>query len=177
MVLFVGVGIIWIRSFWVCDTFECNTEKSDWLICVDSGRLFAMSYTAPEVRSYPFSWQSIDRTPPPPQQVGWGTSGSVYVTPYTTLEGGSLTITNDLHHSFPGLSFSRNSQRPFQGVAILISFWPLSATTGILPLARLLLFLRTRSRRRRLSRGLCVTCGYDLRATPYLCPECGVAAA
>lgn len=37
----------------------------------------------------------------------------------------------------------------------------------------LILIRRPLRRRRRLKRGLCVTCGYDLRGSPERCPECG----
>ena len=41
------------------------------------------------------------------------------------------------------------------------------AITSLIVLARLLRKIN------RLNRGLCYRCGYDLRATPDRCPECG----
>jgi len=66
-------------------------------------------------------------------------------------------------HEFP-LSTGRILVLPMPFVA---------AVFGLLPLAEVLLIRRRRRRGRRLAAGLCVVCGYDLRATPEKCPECG----
>ena len=56
---------------------------------------------------------------------------------------------------------------------LLFPFWSVLLITGV-PLA---LWLSARIRRvRRRAAGRCVRCGYDLRASPSRCPECGHAA-
>ena len=36
--------------------------------------------------------------------------------------------------------------------------------------------IRLETKRERVASGLCLACGYDLRASPERCPECGTAA-
>lgn len=50
---------------------------------------------------------------------------------------------------------------------LVVPYWSVLLATGIAPI------LWVFNRRRRTGAGCCVICGYDLRATPDRCPECG----
>ena len=73
------------------------------------------------------------------------------------------------HHGF-----SLYRQTPWTGRAIYWEFavplWFLSVVTAIFPAWRVISFIRRRNRK---LPGQCRACGYDLRATPDRCPECG----
>ena len=49
-------------------------------------------------------------------------------------------------------------------------YWAIAGVLGVLPLAWA---VHWRLQRGRVKAGCCVACGYDLRATPERCPECG----
>ena len=59
-----------------------------------------------------------------------------------------------------------------RGVVVFPAWLP-TGVFAVLPLVRGASFVR---RRRRVREGHCEKCGYDLRATPERCPECGAAA-
>ena len=64
------------------------------------------------------------------------------------------------------------------GVFIRLRWWavPHALLAGVfatLGIPAMVAAMRSRGRRRRARVGLCPSCGYDLRASPRRCPECG----
>jgi hypothetical protein len=56
-----------------------------------------------------------------------------------------------------------------------VPIWSILLVLSILPLRTAILSWRRRRRERMREAGLCVRCGYDLRASSGRCPECATA--
>jgi hypothetical protein len=75
--------------------------------------------------------------------------------------------------SFAGFSYERQHFTAARVHIVLVPLWAPLALSSILPLLEFLVLRRRRLRRGRREHGLCTSCGYDMRATPHRCPECG----
>jgi hypothetical protein len=152
-----------------------RTILSDGLFIESGGGVFAVRYFYSDDDIADF------RTRPPP-----AADRSTF---YLKGPGDPLTYgDNDFYpERFLGLNYCTIPEsQSLMGVRLFwISYWHLAAFFCIVPLYRV---LRSRiqfpepypwqfpKRRQWLSQklGLCPACGYDLRATPDRCPECGI---
>lgn len=91
--------------------------------------------------------------------------------PYQAGTPAGTATAPDAEMVFDVAGFSvRRGGSPFNSTVFAAPLWGLTTVAGVLPIGWLILAAR---RSRRSGRGMCRNCGYDLRATPDRCPECG----
>ena len=101
----------------------------------------------------------------------------VYVTSRSAILTRTHVHLNSLHLWGMRYDYDLLSAYPLTAIyrrSVDIYYWLPSCIFAVLPASRVLLRLRTHCIKLQRSRtGRCQACGYDLRATPDRCPECG----
>ena len=148
LLLLATTTVVWVRSHRVTEVVAYGTARDS----VGVGTLEARLYLS-------WNWllaQVEDISPP----VGWT---------YVRQQPGFRNV-DDSNWHFAGVYYWSGKIDFYSYHFIELSFWDVSFLFAALP--GLWIVQRIRHRRHSAA-GLCPTCGYDLRATPDRCPECG----
>ncbi len=161
------IAAIWVRSLFVCDQIVTSgvardgAGESQWMRAYISSRGFLL------VRRDDQRYQVYDVSQPiAPSRVTSGDTSSEYRRTEPSLIRGDRLL---------GFGWQRQViQVPSDNAAITLTIRLMIVPLWVLIVPLLPLPLLWIARHRRRSRaGYCPHCGYDLRATPDRCPECG----
>jgi hypothetical protein len=154
------------------------------MLCATTVGLWAMSSTNPtKLFGFDRPWPHVDRTWGADELCHFDTEEGWARLSLLRGKGASLAGANwylygsdaSTRHDVPGIELEFDQQEMLDSsflnqsrIAVHLG-WLL-----LLSLPMPIFFVYTRIRKhRRVTAGACVTCGYDLRATPDRCPECG----
>jgi hypothetical protein len=147
----LGVIVLWVRSFWVTEFAGWSGSPHSYGVLSISGLLRVERFNYFEKPGWDFV-----RYPTPPDGV-WGEVAA------RDRQGGFL---KRFGFASARIDYRKDGTQVRQ--AFYLPHWSLVLLFTIVPALHWLPRLR-----RRRAPGLCAACGYDLRATPNRCPECG----
>ena len=170
LLLCVAVVVLWVRGYYVVDVPAVITGRSDSSVSVrDEWRAMSGKGVVAVV------WQR-DVAPPGPLVGRGGPRFS-----YTSIAPSRFAVARDTWWQRLGFHYATSVHRDpalpawtRHNRSLRVPHWLAVAALGVGPARRL---PRLWLERRRRPAGVCPSCGYDLRATPGRCPECGTIAA
>ena len=168
MLCMATVGL-WVRSYWRQDQIAFFPKPSSTCFLGDwRGRVeLTRQYVSPAVPSGWGASTSNFGTVGEFKQTGWVRGGSSFDPHFIAPHAFYFGHTENLGYAII------SSMRITQSFDIwALPFWLIALAFAMTPA---FLGLSTLRNSRRSRRGLCASCGYDLRATPDRCPECGTA--
>jgi hypothetical protein len=133
------------------------------LLCVGTIALGVRTYIAPQVDFFNVISASTS--------YGLGTERGAIIS-YVQLERPYYRdgVPADVQIVGVGFRYLQMTSDGMRRYNLVVPFWLLALLCTLFPFLWLLHQSQSRRRRRH---GLCASCGYDLRATPNECPECG----
>lgn len=159
LVLCVAVCVLWVRSYWSEGDQLTLWGRDPWALARAGPSLTFASksgHTHWSVNQHLILFPSTS--------VVENSDGRIVMAATTSFQGIALATCSCGH---AGLSGKLNGRRVWH---IMLPFRALAGSTALPPS---LWVCRRLFRFRRERLGHCAVCGYDLRATPDLCPECG----
>jgi hypothetical protein len=171
LLLLVGTVTMWVRGHWRYDIVEYRQDGGRWLAQFGNGYLRIGQGPGLTTGADGFQYDSCENYIPP-ATVSLSPSG-------ITISGTSvltLTAIPKRHFGFLGIYYNESASGGPYTKILSIPFWLILLMSAAMPIAWHIVQRRKRCAARRRNLGLCPACGYDLRASPNRCPECGTAA-
>jgi hypothetical protein len=174
LILCVAIIVLWVRSYWVDDSWKCQTldaPKSRWTeyeLSSDFGAIYALYFPI----QFSMPADATDRL-----QSGADEAPGYYhiARPSHPADYDNFSASFWNRRGFV-LRFEQHANvrvsnpSTYRMDRALVPDWFIVLILLLLSLPGMIQIRRDRLRRRA---GLCFACGYDLRATPDRCPECG----
>ncbi|MEA2709361.1 MAG: hypothetical protein QOF78_1962 [Phycisphaerales bacterium] len=156
--LCVGVLGMWVRSLWRFDAYSFRAYGCSMSISTPRHALGLEGIDKPGYYSF--------------NTRGWSSHSALDNATVDEFLGFRIERGRLDYRRYCGLGFKfRPLWHDWQGtsLALHVPFWFLALLFALVPVQ----WARSTRRMRRTSRGQCAKCGYDLRASPTRCPECG----
>jgi hypothetical protein len=165
----IATCTLWARSFGVEDSVEWRRRHAADRICTAPGHLVAIiDRTERPLTYFEYSFQGIEiNSEAPPGDL----RRHKMLLQLSNAPGDYWK-----HWEIAGFGWIQWAP-PDRSASSVLFFAPLPAIVALAGFPPLVWLAAYQKRRIRGRIGLCKACGYDLRATPERCPECGAAAA
>jgi hypothetical protein len=182
LLMCLATTVLWIRSYLVADQwfYEQYWDDDSWShrgqSDLQSGSGGIGYNRIVSNYSLDVGWQELQKQDAHRMAVAGAVTGRNFYFFHTerplTYPDFRMRVNDDpwLGFKFGTLTTTRRTRLYAASVEAIVPFWSVVLTFAVVPFVWC---LRWYARRRRKHSGACQACGYDLRATPERCPECG----